>query len=238
MSMGRIISSRILCLLLILHILHGTSWAWNDRTHMGIAKAAGYWYWYYAAGADIAKIKAGTIEERNHYFGNDKNAEISTKTVLDQAERYNNPNDSEGHLYGAIIASLREFRIAKSNGKDAEYQMAYAVHYIGDLSAPLHNIPYDSFNKAHHAVNDNTVENVMDKIEEIQKNMYEINLRPDHFEEDLAKEVARIANVSRVLGVKLRTENRDMTSNEGLAQIGHSASLLKAVLAAIDKSDR
>jgi hypothetical protein len=238
MSIGRFISRGILCLLSILYILHGTSWAWNDRTHMAIAKAAGYWYWYYAAAADVAKIKAGTIEERNHYFGNDKNAEISTKTVLDQAERYNNPNDTEGHLYGAIIASLREFRVTKSLGKDAEYQMAYAVHYIGDLSEPLHNIPYDSFNKAHHSINDNTVENVMDRIEEIQKNMYEIKLRPDHFEEDLAKEIARIANVSRVLGIKLRTDNRDMTSNEGLTQIGHSASLLKAVLEGIGKSDR
>jgi len=78
----------------------------------------------------------------------------------------------------------------------------------------------------------------MDKIEEIQKNMYEINLRPDHFEEDLAKEIARIANASRVLGIKLRTENRDMTSNEAYAQVGHSASLLKAVLKAIEKKDR
>jgi len=205
---------------------------------MAIAKAAGYWHWYYAAAADVAKIKAGTIEERNHYFGNDKNAEVSPKTVMGQADRYNNPNDSEGHLYGAIISSLREFRIAKSMDKNAEYHMAYTVHYIGDLSQPLHNIPYDSFNKAHHASNDNSVEDAMDKIEEIQKNMYEINLRPDHFEEDLAKEIARIANASRVLGIKLRTENRDMTSNEAYAQVGHSASLLKAVLKAIEKKDR
>ena len=205
---------------------------------MAIAKAAGYWYWYNAAAADVAKIKAGTIEERNHYFSNDKNAEVSPKTVLDQADRYNDPNDSEGHLYGAIISSIRGFRIAKSTGKDAEYYMAYTVHYIGDFSQPLHNIPFDSFNKAHHSANDNIAEGVMDKIGEMQKNMYEINLRPDHFEEDLAKEIAKIANISRLLGIKLRTENRDMTSNEAYVQLGHSASLLKAVLEAISKSDR
>jgi len=238
MSKGRFINRRILCLLFFLHVIHGTSWAWNDQTHMAIAKAAGYWYWYNAAAADVAKIKAGTIEERNHYFSNKQNAEVSTKTVLDQADRYNNPNDGEGHLYGAIVASIREYRIAKFTGQDEEYQMAYAVHYIGDLSQPLHNIPYDSFNKAHHAINDNTAEGVMDKIGEVQKNMYEINLRPDHFEEDLAKEIARIANVARVLGLKLRTENRDMTSNEAYVQLGHSASLLKAALAAIAKSDQ
>jgi hypothetical protein len=216
----------------------GTTWAWNDQTHMAIAKAAGYWHWYYAAAADVAKIKAGNVEERNHYFGNRKNAEVSAKSVLDQADRYDDPGDHEGHLYGAIIASLREYRIAKSNGKEAEYHVAYAVHYIGDLSQPLHNIPFDSFNKAHHAGNDNSIEDAMDQIAEIQKKMYEIRLRPDHFEEDLAKEIARIANGARVLGLKLKTENRDMTPTEALAQAGHSVSLLKAVLEVIDKSDR
>jgi len=237
MSMDRFITRRTLCLLFILHILYGTSWAWNDQTHMAIAKAAGYRHWYYAAAPDVAKIKAGTIEERNHYFSNEKNAEISPKIVLEQADRYNNPNDHEGHLYGAIISSLKEYRIAKSTGKDGDYHMAYAVHYIGDLTQPLHNIPYDSFNKAHHSNNDNAIEGAMDKIEEIQKKMYEINIKPDHFEEDLAKEIARIANVSRLLGLKLRAENRDMTTNEAIVQAGHSASLLKAVLKAIEKAD-
>jgi hypothetical protein len=158
--------------------------------------------------------------------------------VLDQAGRYNNPTDEEGHLYGAIISSLREFRSTKSVGKYAEYHVAFAVHYIGDLSQPLHNISYDSFNKAHHSINDGIVEGkVLDKISEIRKNMYEINLRPSHFEEDLAKEIARIANISRVLGLKLRAENRDMTQKEAYAQLGHSASLLKAVLKGIGKSE-
>jgi hypothetical protein len=67
--------------------------------------------------------------------------------------------------------------------------------------------------------------------------MYEINLRPDRFEEDLAKEIARVANISRMLGLKLRAENRDMTQKEAYAQLGHSASLLKAVLKGIGKSD-
>jgi hypothetical protein len=236
--MGRLINRRIFCLLFILHTIQGTSWAWNIETHMAVAKAAGYWHWYNAGAPDVAKIKAGTIEERNHYFGNEKNLEISVKTVLDQADRYNNPGDDEGHLYGAIIASLREYRFAKSMGKSAEYHMAYAAHYIGDLSQPLHNVTHDSFNKAHHAANDNRIESAMDKIGEIQKNMYEINLRPDKFEEDLAKEIAKIANVSRLLGLKLRAENRDMTFNEALAQAGQSASLLKAVLEAVKKSER
>jgi hypothetical protein len=103
----------------------------------------------------------------------------------------------------------------------------------------LHNISYDNFNKAHHSINDGIVEGeVSDKIGEIQKNMYEIKLRPSHFEEDLAKEIARIANISRVLGLKLRAENRDMTQKEAYAQLGHSASLLKAVLKGMSKSEK
>jgi hypothetical protein len=234
--MSRFSPRGILSLLLILNITPGTSWAWHDQTHLAIAKAAGYQRWYNAAGADMTKIKAGTIEEKNHYFDNDHNINVTTKTVLDQANWYNNPRDEEGHLYGAIISSLREFRNTKSVGKYAEYHMAFAVHYIGDLSQPLHNISYDSFNKAHHSINDGIVEaEVLDKVSEIQKKMYEIQLRPNHFEEDLAKEIARIANISRALGLKLRAENRDMTPKEAYAQLGHSASLLKAVLKGMSK---
>ncbi|MCI0560350.1 MAG: hypothetical protein MN733_17840 [Nitrososphaera sp.] len=237
--MSRFLTRGIIFLLLILNITTGASWGWHDQTHIAIAKAAGYRSWYNAAGADMTKIKAGTIEEKNHYFNNDNNVDVTTKTVLDQTDRYNRPNDEEGHLYGAIISSLREFRSTKLVGKYAEYHIAFAVHYIGDLSQPLHNISYDSFNKAHHSINDGIVEGeVLDKISEIQKNMYEINLRPSHFEEDLAKEIARIANISRILGLKLRAENRDMTQKEAYTQLGHSASLLKAVLKEIGKSEK
>lgn len=46
--------------------LTGQALAWNDETHLAIAKVAGYKMWFNAAGADIAKIKAGTIESYNH----------------------------------------------------------------------------------------------------------------------------------------------------------------------------
>jgi hypothetical protein len=236
--MSLFIIRAIIFLVLIFNFPTGTSWAWFDKTHIAIAKEAGYKHWYNAAGADITKIKAGPLEEINHFFDNDNNINITAKTVLDQADQYNNPNDEEGHLYGAIISSLREFRLTKSAGKYAEYHIAFCAHYIGDLSQPLHNISHDNFNKAHHSINDGIVEGeVLDKMSEIQKNMYEIKLRPDRFEEDLAIEVAKIANISRLLGLKLRFENRDMTKGEAYAQLGHSASLLKAVLTGLGKSD-
>jgi len=218
-------------LLLVLIVFSSSAYAWHDKTHIAIAKAAGYQYWFNAAGADITKTKAGDIEEKNHYFNNYENTVITDNMVLDQVKRYNSPSDEEGHLYGAIIAALRDYQKKKSSGKYAEYPMAFAAHYIGDLSQPLHNLPYDHFNKTHHSANDGIVdENILDKIKEIEKNMYEIKLTKVNFEADLAKEIARIANISRQLGIRLKAENRDMTKEEAYVQLGHSASLLKAVL--------
>jgi hypothetical protein len=221
----------VVLVLLFVGSSSGTSRAWYDQTHLAVARAAGYTHWYNAAAADIAKIKAGPIEDKNHFFNNDRDAGVTAKTVLGQAARYNNPRDDGGHLYGAIISSLREYRKARSAGQYAEYHMAFAAHYIGDLSQPLHNIPHDKFNKRHHAANDGIIDDrVLSHIGEIQKNMHEIALRTDHFESDLAEEIARIANRSHQLGLKLRAENRDMTEKEAYAQLGLSASLLKAVL--------
>lgn len=212
------------------------SYSWFDQTHIAIAKAAGYKYWFNAAGADITKAKAGDLEGLNHFYNNYESVSVTEQMVFDQVNRYDDPTDKEGHLYGAIIASLRDYVKAKSSGKYSEYYMAFAVHYIGDLSQPLHNITYDGFNKTHHSANDGIVDDgILDKIGEIEKNMYEIKLRSDHFEEDLAKEIARIANISRQLGLRLRAENRDMTREEAYAQLGQSASLLRAVMATVVK---
>jgi len=215
-----------------------TASGWHDETHLAIAKAAGYNKWYNATGADITKTKAGSIEFYNHYFDNSDNVEVTPEMVLSQINKYNKPADKEGHLYGAIIASLREYKRTVEAGKYPEYHIAFCAHYVGDLSQPLHNTLYDDFNKAHHSVNDGIVENeVLKNISLIEKNMYLINLRPEYFEEDLAREVSRIANLSRKRGDKLRKENRDMTKREAYIQLGHSASLLKAILKYLGKAD-
>jgi hypothetical protein len=211
--------------------------AWNDETHLAIAKASGYKKWYNATGPDIAKIKAGFVEKYNHYFNNNDNLEVTAQTVLSQTKKYNNPDDSTGHLYGAIIASLREYEKHKEGGKDAEYHLAYFAHYIGDLSQPLHNTPHDGFNKERHQADDallkeSSMKNIVSVIKE---RIYPINLRRDFFEDDLAKEIARIANISRELGYKIRAEKRNITEEEAYVQISHSASLLTAVLKHLGK---
>ena len=208
--------------------------AWHDQTHLAICKAAGFDMWYHCAGPDIAKIKAGNIEAYNHWFNNSAEAEITPQMVLDQVERYNQRNklqDPEGHLLGAVIASLRAYEKDLRSVKYALYHLVYCAHYISDLSMPLHNIAYDVFNEEHHGANDGIVEEtILKEPEKITRHMYPINLSKNNFEADLAREIARIANLSRKLGYKLRVEKRDMTKQEAYIQLGHSASLLKAVL--------
>ncbi len=227
----RLLKTFIVCGLVIISL---QAHAWYDKTHLAVAKVAGLTSWYNAAGPDLAKIKAGNIESYNHWYNNNAEAEVTPQMVLAQIGRYNERNkllDSEGHLYGAIIASLRAYGKDLRAGKYAQYHLAYCAHYIADLSQPLHNIPHDDFSKSWHAIDDGIVEEtILDEPQKIIRHVYAIQLTHDNFEADLASEIARIANLSRKLGYKLRAENRSITREEAHIQLGHSASLLKAVL--------
>lgn len=227
-------AASIIVTILFVFSLASPGLAWNDKTHLAISKTAGFDMWYNSAGPDIAKLKAGNIESYNHWFNNTAETEITPQMVLDQAERYNKRHkriDQEGHLLGAIVASLRAYEKDMSRGKYALYHLVYCAHYIGDLSMPLHLIAYDDFNKRTHQANDGIVEDtILEEPQKIAGHMYAIKLNKDRFEADLAGEIARIANLTRILGYKLRDENRVMTKEEAYVQLGHSASLLQAVL--------
>ena len=224
-------SYKIFSVLMLLSLLFLTvpAFGWHDKTHLAISQAAGYENWYNAAAPDVTRIKAGGVEDTNHWFNNTDEVYVTDKMVKNQVNRYNDPADQDGHLYGAIIHSLRDYKRLRQSGKYAENHLAFCAHYIGDLSNPLHNAPDDLFNKKHHSKNDGIVEfSVLNNIGYIQRNMYEIQIEN---ERDLAREIARIANISRRLAYKLEKENRDMTQDEAYKQLAHSASLLKAVLA-------
>jgi hypothetical protein len=220
-------------------MINGQALAWLDNAHVAIAKAAGYEYWFNAAGADITKTKAGNVEGNNHYFNNEQCIMIDTNMVLKQEEFYDHTNDEKGHLYGAIVASIMKHNELFFKDEYVGYHMAFASHYIGDLSMPIHNIPRmkdgypedDMKAKEWHLVNDGVVESIVLKHpEEIKKRMYIIILRDDDFKTQLAVEIARIAKLSCILGEKLRKEKRIMTQEEAFTRLAHSASLLKAVL--------
>jgi hypothetical protein len=203
-----------------------SGWAWNDETHIAIAIAAGYKKWFNAAGADITKLKAGDVEKKNHYVNNPPGTVVTPEMVLEQAERYNSPSDENGHLYGAIIASVREYRTARQAGKYTDYHLALCAHYVGDLSQPLHNTVYNDYNQRYHADTDNVIN------DEVLDNLFKIDLYIIHIqsEKDLAREVARLANISQKLGYQVEREERMLSKPEAYAQITHSASLFRAIL--------
>lgn len=213
------------------------AYAWHDETHLAVAKAAGYFKWYNAVGADMAKIKAGKVEQNNHYCNEAGNGPVTPAAVMSQVSRYDSAEDSKGHLYGAIIAALRNYRESVAAGKYPQYHLAFAIHYLADLSQPLHNMPFDDFNRLRHGANDGIVESeALSDISLLETHMYPIALDPEHFEESLAKEIARIANLSLSLGLALRSERRNLTRQEAHIQLGHSASLVRAVLGALEKT--
>ena len=207
-------------------VFSSVSSAWNDETHLAIAKAAGYYKWYNAAAADIVKIKVKDKEDPNHYVNNTPGAVITSQMVLKQVKYYDQV-DEIGHLYGAIIASLKNYLADKQRGEYGEYHMAFCAHYVGDLSMPLHNIYYSPFNKKYHKTLDGIINTeVLDNLRRIR--IYPIHIRS---EQDLAAEIARIANITAKLGFQLEKEKRLLTSAEAYEQISYSASLLKGILA-------
>jgi S1/P1 Nuclease len=204
----------------------GNSYPWHDETHIAIAKTTGYKKWYNATGADMAKLKAGRKEKLNHYVNNPRGTTVTPETVLKQAKKYNKTNDIVGHLYGAIIASVRDYLKAKQEGKYGEYHLAFCAHYVGDLSQPLHNTLYNSYNRKNHGTTDGIInDEVLDNIDKIQ--IYPIKIES---EKDLANEIARIANLSLKKGYQIQDEKRLLTKDEAYEQISHSASLFKAIL--------
>lgn len=198
--------------------------AWNDETHISIAKAALYHKWFNATGADMAKLKTN-IESNNHYVNNTLDTVVTPEMVLAQADRYNQIEET-GHLYGAIIASFRDYVSEKKLGKYGEYHMGFCAHYVGDLSQPLHNISFDEYNMKYHRAIDGVVnDEILDNLPQIK--LYPVTLNS---EADMAREIARIANLAIALANRLEKENRMITKEEAYRQISHSASLLRAIL--------
>jgi hypothetical protein len=129
-------------------------------------------------------------------------------------------------LYGAIIASVRKYIKDKQKGRYGEYHLGFCSHYVGDLSMPLHNTVYNAFNRKHHKTIDGIInDEILNNIDKIK--FYTISIDS---EQDLAKEIARIANLSMKLGYKIESQNRLLTREEAYQQVSHSASLFKAIL--------
>ncbi|GAM10407.1 hypothetical protein OR1_02696 [Geobacter sp. OR-1] len=230
--------SVVIIQLILLVVTAGQASAWNDRTHMAVVEAAGAEKLsYLAVGADMAKERA-PVERLNHYCNNPKGTVVTANMILGQVPYFSTAEPESGHLYGAIIASLETYREQKKNpSKYALYPLGYAMHYLGDLSMPLHNMEYGSFNKLHHGRNDNVVENDPKLVQEIRSLMgkYPVKIDPQKFRDSLVAEVAAIAGRSIALSYQLQESKTSLMSKAtAYEQLAQSASLLRAVLIALE----
>lgn len=227
--------------------------AWHDATHIAIARAAGLNdLAYLAIGADMAKVKAGALEGPNHYCNLPDGKTMDASKVLAQVQDYNKVDDVDGHLYGAIIGALNEFILSGGDPKYIRYPLGYALHYLGDLSMPLHNVVYNDYNKKHHALNDAAVEGPDDEsfddkvaritkgIRKKMKKMSPILLPGDIklFYTALAQKIADIANNAASLGYKMQQKSPPqtcMTEDEAYYQLAQSALLIQAIYKTIGR---
>jgi hypothetical protein len=241
--------------MVIIALFSGTpAHSWHDATHMAVVKAAGLDdYIYLAVGADMAKDKSGGHEDGNHYRNNARGAIVTADMVLDQVRDYNCRCSGEGHLYGAIIAAIDQYRERAGRGKYGRYPLGFAMHYIGDLSMPLHNVEFNDFNKAWHAANDGVVEGggseatgarvarIAARIRIKMASLPPVRLPPvkadiAKFNRALAHRIAEIANRAIALGYAMQDSHPQrpiMTEDEAYRQLAESAALLKAVYAAL-----
>jgi hypothetical protein len=121
----------------------------------------------------------------------------------------------------------------KNTDKYGEYHLSFCAHYVGDLSQPLHNTLYNSYNRKYHQTSDGIInDEVLDNIDKIK--IYPIKIESENA---LAKEIARIANLSLKKGYQIQNEKRLLTKEEAYEQISHSASLFRAILKYVEKID-
>jgi hypothetical protein len=148
---------------------------------------------------------------------------------------------------------LDQYLERKSENKYARYPLGYALHYMGDLSMPLHNVVYDDFNKTNHAANDGVVEagesgstdervaRIARNIQQRMKSVPAYRLPPARegvakFNAAVARKVAEIANRAIALGFAMHDASPPrtlMTREEAYRQLAESAVLIKAVYAAM-----
>ena len=100
--------------------------------------------------------------------------------------------DSETLKY--IIASIRDYLKEKQKGKYGEYHLIFCCHYVGDLSQPLHNTLYNSYNRKNHKTTDGIInDEVLDNIDKIK--IYSIKIESEN---DL--EVSRCIQLKQTAG--------------------------------------
>lgn len=251
-------SSRAIISILTILILSTNAQAWSSITHILIAQEAGIADPETACFPDLSRNEEYALLVPYHWHDAAPNT-IVTPEYIDRYkisegtyQKLGSPGsqpikirvpDSSGVLYWEIVQLYKKLK--GSRGWEYDYYLGNIAHYVGDLSQPLHNFPYDSsptgdgkvyteigkWSKEHHAEFDDALDSVLPLSTE-KKRAFEKMVTPIQIKsiDDLKREISKIANSSIGLANKCYAQKRIITEDEALKQVAMSVSLLKAII--------
>lgn len=207
---------RIIFLVLLALFINTTAYAWKGDVHRFIADKSGF--------KDIdasCPDRSDKGKFSNHYYNADKDEVISSNFIKKQESNYDT-GAQKGALYGAILGSYKAVVDAEPIEKSCK-PIEYFVHYMGDLSAPFHNILRDQWTKDNHGRNDKADLGMID-----DDDLATVKL--SNCSEDLLSKIADIANESCRIGYQQFDEKiPDVSDADKKAQIIKSINLLRGV---------
>lgn len=232
--------------------------AWSCKTHRFIAREAGVKDPGRACFADLSREENPMLLAFSHWH----NASPDTVVTTDYIDRFKMEEDlhmsarypemkpvkikvphPSGILYWKIVDIYKE--MTGKTGWEYEFYLINIAHYIGDLSNPLHNFPYESEpasnGKAYPEIgswangNHDAFDLVLDPylpLNKREEKFFRSALVHEKIDSisDLKEQIAIIANSSIALANRCYLKKRNMTRDEALKQVALSVSLLKAVI--------
>lgn len=234
---------RIAALLLILYILPVTpAMAWTDEAHMAVGLAAGYRNFQNCPSPDlshaVAEINGLTqTDAQAHFLNFPADREITADDVYAQLEDLGKSREDcpDGYLFGAILHTVRLAKEKTQSGAYDEEYYAVLLHYLADISQPLHVSPFDDFNQKNHLACDDILADKEAQYPVFTAMMVAGSLTVDdelrfETEEELVDAVVTLAKQAQELAGTIRKEDRIITREEAVLQLSRSATLSKAVL--------
>lgn len=234
---------RLAATLFILGMLPVTAaQAWTDQTHMAMGLAAGFARFQNCAAVDIshtiARINGLSQTDRQAHFFN-----APADYVLTIADAYSQlqcvgqsaTDCPDGYLLGAILQTTRMCRENTMAGSYDDEYYAVLLHYVADLSHPLHLSPYDEFNRRYHfacddILSDNEAEYPVFAAVALADELTVDNELSFETEEQLLEAVVALAAQSQEMARTMRAEQRNITREEALLQISRATSLGRAIM--------
>lgn len=253
----------IVLMLSALILASSNVFAWSCKAHRFIAREAGIKDPDMACFADLSREENAMLLAPFHWH----NASPDTVVTVDYIDRFKVEEKSwyissdlseqkpiqikvpapSGVLYWKIMDLYKEMQ--GKTGWDYKFYLVNVAHYIGDLSNPLHNFPYESEpasdGKAYPEIgswanrNHDSFDLILDPylpLDEKGKRLFRSSLVSVKINSayDLKKEIAAIANSAIALANRCYSEKRNMSREEATKQVARSVSLLRAVMASTE----